>query len=328
MEDGTGDPAQPEAETRRVLHASFYDFDALTESIPDFDSEYVQLDAGRVRTTLTRVALDRIRLLRCEEDVPSYGFRASAPAEPSFAFPLEPAYETVWQGRPVDANTLILYSPGAEVVGRSQGSVAWVTLLFEWPELERHADRLGVALTPIRHLAQRLAPDPQAMAALRAAAIECFALATTTAPAALGDSGVRRSQEEVLLTALVHAASSAKEIPEASVAAHRRAVQRALEVLEARSGEPVYLSDLCEAAGVSERTLRSAFQRIHGVSPIRYLHRHRMRQVRRTLLAADASAVRVADVAERFGFANLGRFAVEFRKLFGVSPSQLLRGRR
>jgi AraC-like DNA-binding protein len=269
-----------------------------------------------------------MRLLRCDEVVPSYVFRASAPGEPSFAFPLEPATETVWQGRPADANTLILYSPGAEVVGRSNGSVQWATILFEPSALERHAERLGVALTPVRHLAQRLAPHPQAMAALRAATIECFELATAAPPQALDDPGVRRFQEEVLLTTLVHAAGSATETREDSAETHRRVVQRALEVLEASRDEPVYLSDLCEASGVSERTLRSAFQRIHGVSPVRYMHRHRMRQVRRALTAGDPSTVRVSEVAARFGFANLGRFAVEFRELFGLSPSQLLRGRR
>jgi AraC family ethanolamine operon transcriptional activator len=72
--------------------------------------------------------------------------------------------------------------------------------------------------------------------------------------------------------------------------------------------------------------MRTAFQRIHGVSPIRYLHLHRMGQARRALRDADRTSERVADIATRFGFANLGRFAVEFRQLFGVSPSQLLRG--
>jgi len=310
------------------MRASFDDFDALTDAIGDFDSEYLRLDAGPVRSTLTRVALDRMRLLRCDEVVPSYVFRASAPSEPSFAFPLAPATETVWQGQPADANTLILYSPGAEVVGRSNGSVQWATILFEPSALERHAEQLGVTLTPVRHLAQRLAPDPQAMAALRAATIECFELATAAPLQALDDPGLRRFQEEVLLTTLVRAAGTAKEIQEASADSHRRVVQRALGVLEERCDEPVYLSDLCEAAGVSERTLRSAFQRIHGVSPVRYMHRHRMRQVRRALLEGDASATRVSDVAARFGFANLGRFAVEFRALFGLSPSQLLRERR
>lgn len=321
--------AQPEAASPRVIEASFDDFDALTESIGDFDSEYVRLDAGPVRTTLTRVALDRVRLLSCDEVVPSYIFRASAP-EPSLAFPLESAPETVWQGQPVDANTLIYYSPGAESVGRSNGSVKWATVLFERADLERHAERLGVALSPVQSLAQRIVPDPQAMAALRAATIECFELATAAPPQALEDPALRRFQEEVLLTTLVHAASSAKQIQEASADTHHRAVRRAREALEARCDqqEPIYLSDLCEASGVSERTLRSAFQRLHGVSPVRYIHRHRMRQVRRALVAGDPSVTRVSDVAFRFGFANVGRFAVEFRALFGISPSQVLRERR
>lgn len=328
MEGFTEQTLEPRRDAPRVLQASFDDFDAFTDAIDDFDAEYVRIDAGPVRTTLTRVALDRIRLLRCEEVVPAYVFRAAAPPEPSFGFPLQPAHETVWEGQPADLNTLILYSPGAEVVGRSNGSIAWATVLFDRPDLERQAERLGVELTPVGSLAQRLAPDPEAMAALRAATIACLDLATGEQPHAFEDPALRRFQEEAVLTALVHAASTAKDAQETSAAVHRRAVRRAIELLDARADTPVYLSELCEAAGVSERTLRSAFQRIHGVSPVRYLHRHRMRQVRRALIEADPSAVRIADVAARFGFVNQGRFAVEFRQLFGSKPSQLLRERR
>jgi AraC family transcriptional regulator, ethanolamine operon transcriptional activator len=79
------------------------------------------------------------------------------------------------------------------------------------------------------------------------------------------------------------------------------------------------VGDLCEAAGVSERTLRNAFQSVYGMSPIRFLQLRRLHQVRRAL-RRDA-AVSVTEVALRHGFVNLGRFAAEYRQLFGESPS-------
>ena len=309
------------------MQSRFADFDAMTEAIPDFDSQYVRLGKGAVDTQLTRVVLDRLVLLRCDERVPKYVFRATAPPAASLAFPLEINPQTVWGGTPVCETTLIHYAPGAEVVGHSTGAMTWVSIMFEQESLDRHAARLGVELAPQASAAQLLSPHPAAMAGLRAAARRLFAIADS-AHAVLDIPEVRRFQEEKLLTAAVHAAESTAETREEVAVSHRRAVQCALEVLTNRCDEPVYLAELCDAAGVSERTLRTAFQRIHGVSPIRYLHLHRMGQARRALRDADCATARVSDIATRFGFANLGRFAVEFRQLFGQSPSQVLRSAR
>jgi len=311
----------------RIMQHRFADFDAMTESIPDFDSQYVRLATGTVDTQFTRVALDRVLVLRCDERVPKYVFRATAPPAPSLAFPLDLNPHAVWGGTPIDDTTLVHYGPGAEVVGRSSGAMSWASIIFDQEVLDRHAARLGMEIAPRTSSAQLLAPDPAAMAALRRAARGLFAIADS-AHAVLEMPEVRRFQEEKLLTALVHAAGAACEGREAVAMSHRRVVLRALEVLEKRCDEAVYLAELCGAAGVSERTLRTAFQRIHGVSPIRYLHMHRMGQAHRALRDADRSRERVADIATRFGFANLGRFAVEFRQLFGVSPSQVLRSAR
>jgi AraC family ethanolamine operon transcriptional activator len=309
------------------MQARFGEFEAINAAIPDFDSQYVRLRKGPVDTQLTRVALDRLVLIRCDEHVPAYVFRATAPPAPSLAFPLDTNPAAVWGGTPTDVTTLIHYAPGAEVVGRSNGSMTWVSIMFEQEDFDRHAARLGVEFRPYPMAAQLLSPHPVAMAELRTAVRHLFAIADSS-HAVLDIPEVRRFQEESLLTAAVHAAQSADEPSHQAVISHRRAVMRALAVLEARCDEPVYLAELCEAAGVSERTLRTAFQRIHGVSPIRYLHLHRMGQARRALLRADSVKDRVSEIATRFGFANLGRFAVEFRQLFGESPSELLRARR
>jgi AraC-like DNA-binding protein len=50
--------------------------------------------------------------------------------------------------------------------------------------------------------------------------------------------------------------------------------------------------------------------------------------VHQELSRADAWQVNVSEVAYRWGFTHLGRFAGAYRARFGESPSQTLRNRR
>jgi transcriptional regulator GlxA family with amidase domain len=50
----------------------------------------------------------------------------------------------------------------------------------------------------------------------------------------------------------------------------------------------------------------------------------RLSRARRALLSADRKSTKVTEIATCFGFAELGRFSVEYRKAFGESPSQTL----
>jgi transcriptional regulator GlxA family with amidase domain len=103
-----------------------------------------------------------------------------------------------------------------------------------------------------------------------------------------------------------------------------RLVQQAEALALASVDEPLHVSALCHVIGVSERTLRKAFHRVHGVPPCRHLRMLRLSNARRALLSADSALAKVTEIAMSFGFAELGRFSVEYKKAFGESPSQTL----
>jgi AraC family ethanolamine operon transcriptional activator len=104
-----------------------------------------------------------------------------------------------------------------------------------------------------------------------------------------------------------------------------RVIARALELIRAHEGQPIFTSDLCRAASVSERTLRRTFNEYFGVGPIRLLKLRQLREIRAALLAADPKFETVARLAGRFGVWDFSLFARNYRRLFGESPSQTLR---
>jgi transcriptional regulator GlxA family with amidase domain len=106
---------------------------------------------------------------------------------------------------------------------------------------------------------------------------------------------------------------------------YRRIVQLIEEMARELTDEPLHIDHICGAAGVSPRTLRNAFQAIYGSSPYRHLRTMRMGEARKALLSPASSAQTVTEVAMQFGFLELGRFSVEYRRAFGERPSATLR---
>lgn len=104
-----------------------------------------------------------------------------------------------------------------------------------------------------------------------------------------------------------------------------KAVRMVAETMRADPGADHDLTELAAMAGVSVRSLQAGFRRMYGVSPTTYLREVRLDRVHEALASADPASRTVTEVATEWGFANLGRFAGEYRKRFGQPPSATLR---
>ena len=105
---------------------------------------------------------------------------------------------------------------------------------------------------------------------------------------------------------------------------YQQIVERFEAVARANLGKPGGIAEFCEAAGVTPRTLSRACHTVRGTTPVRHLRAIRLAAARQALMSADARAETITEVAMRFGFRELGRFAVSYRTEFGESPSQTL----
>jgi AraC family ethanolamine operon transcriptional activator len=102
-------------------------------------------------------------------------------------------------------------------------------------------------------------------------------------------------------------------------------IQRVMIEIETREDTPLCVSDLALAAEVSERTLRTIVQQYLGLSPARYLKLRQLHRVRHRLQQGDSRDGRsVGSVLSSFGIWQFGRFAAEYRWLFGELPSETL----
>jgi transcriptional regulator GlxA family with amidase domain len=103
--------------------------------------------------------------------------------------------------------------------------------------------------------------------------------------------------------------------------------RRAAELLAHRLQDSWSVERLASAVGLSCRTLHRVVRRELGVSPMMLLRRVRLAQARADLEAPGRNTS-VTNVAYDCGFSHLGRFAREYSRRFGESPSETLRRAR
>lgn len=308
----------------RAAHLRFSDFDAIAEGSVDFGYDFVPVETGAVDAELQRVDLGSVVILYGVGKLPHFAMHVHM-ARPTLLFMAGPCGEVIWDGQHLDHESVFSFGAESEMVGSTRGGSAWASVVSGEGILEQQAEALGVAGDVGVRNGPVTTPGASEMRELRSAVRQVLDVARFD-PARLELPELQRALGEAVVTAAVHATHPAPERRSVAATSHLRVVRAAFDVLEARAGEPIYLAELCRVASVSERTLRSAFQHLYGVSPIRYLTLRRMELVRRALRDADPRECRVSAVASRFGFTNLGRFAAEFRRLYGESPLQMLRG--
>ncbi|HUB56460.1 MAG TPA: AraC family transcriptional regulator [Mycobacterium sp.] len=104
-----------------------------------------------------------------------------------------------------------------------------------------------------------------------------------------------------------------------------RAIQTAIDVIQAEAHLPLTLSSIAARSQVSVRSLQQGFKRHVGTSPMSYLRDVRLRRAHQTLLESDPSTVTVSSVAYGWGFTNLGRFAAAHAARYREQPAKTLR---
>jgi AraC-like DNA-binding protein len=147
----------------------------------------------------------------------------------------------------------------------------------------------------------------------------------TTVPDILAHPEVARAMEQELLHVMVRCLADGPAVKTEGSSRGLPVMRLFEQFLEANPDSAVHLPEVCAAIGVSDRTLRSYCQEHLGLSPRKYLWLRRMHLARKALASADPSTTTVTVVATDYGFWELGRFATQYRGLFGESPSGTLR---
>jgi AraC-like DNA-binding protein len=276
--------------------------------------------------SLTRVSLDRLSIgLRTASA--SVTLNSGAPKAHVFMFATDPSAARRISGWTVSHQHIFHPRPDdlcCAIPPRQPGSAAVVTVPFDLlaahggdvtgldPEVPTHDDRLFLAPELPRMRLISLMNDVE-----RLAREEPWIVQMPAPAKALADTIM-----EALLACLTAGKPSRDRT---APGRHRQIVTSLARALRERPEDMLSLSDLCAEVGVAQRTLNLACEEFLGQSAMRFARGRRLDHIRQCLLVSDPTATTVTEVAMRYGFWELGRFAQAYRLRFGEPPSTTLR---
>ncbi len=281
---------------------------------------------GKCHAALTGIELRRIWLQRGRENLPRIA-NATVRADHLALFFLAKADQpsTYHSGRVLAFGEIAASAAGSAQYLRTDGLSHWATLSMTRDDLAAAGHALA-GRDLIKRSDTHYFRHPPPLWSRFLNLHESVGQLAENAPDTLVQPEVARALEQALLHATIACLSASKPVQKGqSALSHTTIIARFEEFLAANHDRPLHLVELCAAIGTSERTLRACCQEHLGMGPNRYLLLRRLHLAHRALVAADAARNTVTNIATEFGFWELGRFATQYRALFGETPSASLR---
>lgn len=294
----------------------------------DFQADFRSLNGGRHRARLSCVDSGETRVLSVH-DRGGIEMRGAVNDDALVAVFMW-GQDTQLNGLRQDVPRLLLLGPGTELTATQPGEYRYL--------------RVGVCGAALRNLAESptsarsVAPwlrrgvfQPRGSAAaewrLQRSMLRVLRFAEPRTPrGAWPEPAIAVAADDVVhdLVAALGTTDGGGTTQPLPALSRRRRVARALDVLHATPDEPVSVASVCDALGVTERSLQRAFQDCLGTSLRAYERERRLRAVHGAILA-EGDRRSITDIAMSFGFWHLGRFSGAYAALFGCAPTETRR---
>ncbi|MGA9913083.1 MAG: helix-turn-helix domain-containing protein [Paraburkholderia sp.] len=319
-------PTHAQQPTFCVQTCVAYDADEQARNLHGWNQTYDQLTAGRFVGGLTELCLDHMQVFvettshtlrqTCEVQEDAYWFGIPTCPEGSGRIDAQVIAGDALAFRPGGIEFELLTSAGYEIFG----------VVVKGDVLRRYAaevERVGLAdhLPNTEVISIGTARKARLCASLRQL------LDDGAANGAPLSSFARNNLQASVLASLfdVGALSAGEQIAMPARGRRQSIVAEAREYVLANRERAVNVPELCERLHVSRRTLQYCFQDVLGMAPATYLRTIRLNGARRDLCNAAPASRSVQDVAAAWGFWHLSQFATDYRKLFGMLPSDTLK---
>ena len=310
-----------------MKYQEFQDFDLFAESVRDVDSVMLLHNLKRRIWNIMHIELDGIDVQIGQEGSGNITEGRSRSDGYILFIPFNNAEAHMANGKSLDKNSIAILEPGCDFCIRCTTEHDWCSIFVPTHQIARDSNLIEPSSSSEKMTCRVTRSNPllvnQFGAFVRSimnTAANCeqfeYSFAATLAAAEL-------RKVASLVIGQRQAGEPKKEgrprLPRQEI------IQRSKELLEERESKPVQVRELVTAVGVSERTLRTAFNEYFGVGPIKYLQLRQLHQIHRELKKADPEEYTVGKIMVKYGVWEFSRCASRYRQVFGELPSETLR---
>ncbi|MGY4420892.1 AraC family ethanolamine operon transcriptional activator [Bradyrhizobium sp. JR6.1] len=227
----------------------------------------------------------------------------------------------IFDGQVLQPHDFVVLPPGSDFTFASRGIHRWMSISMPAGLFETFVIRTGRNhLAWLKREKCVISSPKQLLNCLTAAIASTAALARREQTSTLHGLGVAR-----LLNALIGVIAGLDNetcLPPERSRLSSDVVTKALEHADGQKWGGLQVTDLAVAADVTSRTLLRTFRQQLGVGPASYLKLRQLNMVRRALRGKCGSSGKVTDIMSEHGVTEFGRFASEYKSLFGERPSE------
>jgi AraC-like DNA-binding protein len=128
-------------------------------------------------------------------------------------------------------------------------------------------------------------------------------------------------QKEIIYRLLI-SEQGPRLIQIALVSNHGHYITKAIEYLKKHFAESLSVKELASFVGMSVSSFYQHFKALTGMTPLQYQKKLRLNEARRLILS---EALDITNAAFQVGYESPSQFSREYKRLFGISPSQDLK---
>jgi len=305
---------------------SFCEFDEFAEAISSFDGRILLTHPSIPKWSVSHLDLDGVHIQTAE--VGSGNIVEGESWDGYMVYlPLLDAGRKILNGSEVGKDSLLIFEPRSEISLCNAAEHEFCSIYIPTDVWTRAGLPSKLSLGGEKGACQVTRPNRQLHTQGRSLVRDIQIAATTCPQFETTPAGKIAAAEAAKF---VFRIASESHIDEPATRAGRprisrkKIVRRCNRLLDKSEDRHVSVGELTATAGVSERTLEMAFKEYFDEVPSHYLQLRRVKQIHSALRAAKVGEKSVTEILADHGEWEFGRFARNYRSLYGELPSQTL----
>jgi AraC family ethanolamine operon transcriptional activator len=293
-----------------ILDERFDDLEQLSSLTKAWDLDFRVIQKGGFQGRVRQSMMPEILITYAHFNNKLHQAGTTPPGYRTYGLPDRGCQGFWWLGHEIDSHCVMRFGIDSELVCASDDDFAVYTLSLREDFLEQLSESLGLSF-----------PGPDRKVTIIAG--KQMATLHQLAKSAVFHriSSVRTEAANQLAQRLLPYCADGTSVRGSSAHSRDRAIKRIIEYLTENGCKRPNLSELCEVAHVSERTLQYAFRERYGVSPVHFVRCWHLNSARQLLLSSPRDGRTIGDIAGICGFFDPSVFARHYRLLHGELPS-------